>query len=89
MLARKRVIRSNKAKLELVQLLNALTNFETRGYYQNETRFNGLISRNSSLTYVIDWLAICIKNKEVIYFDSFGIEHISGEIKKIYRYQKY
>ena len=47
MLARKRVIRSNKAKLELVQLLNALTNFETRGYYQNETRFNGLISRNS------------------------------------------
>ena len=50
MLARKRVIRSNKAKLELVQLLNALTNFETRRYYQNETRFNGLILRNSSLT---------------------------------------
>ena len=29
------------------------------------------------------WVALYIKNKTVTYFDSFGIEHIPKEIKKI------
>ena len=28
------------------------------------------------------WIALYVKNNEVIYFDSFGIEHIPKEIKK-------
>ena len=29
------------------------------------------------------WIALYVKNNEVIYFDSFGVEHIPNEIKKI------
>ena len=28
------------------------------------------------------WIALYVKNNEVIYFDSFGVEHIPNEIKK-------
>ena len=28
------------------------------------------------------WIAFYVKNNEVIYFDSFGIEHVPKEIKK-------
>ena len=28
------------------------------------------------------WIALYVKNNEVIYFDSFGVEHIPKEIKK-------
>ena len=28
------------------------------------------------------WIALFVKSKEVIYFDSFGIEHIASEINK-------
>ena len=27
------------------------------------------------------WIALYVKNNEVIYFDSFGIEHLPKEIK--------
>ena len=30
------------------------------------------------------WIALCIRNKTVTYFDSFGVEHIPKEIKKIF-----
>ena len=70
-----------------------LNNFETHGYYQNETRFNGLYSRNNGWASIINldkhddtqthWIAIHIKNKEAKYFDSFGVFCISKKIQKM------
>ena len=76
---------------------HSLTNSEIRKYYENEPRFNGLYSRDNlpkaikNGAYVINldeyadvgtnWIALCVKNNEVIYFDSFGVEHVSKEIK--------
>ena len=73
-----------------------LTNFEIREYYENEPRFNGVYSRNNlpkiikNGGYIINldeyedigthWIALYVKNNEVIYFDSFGVEHIPQEI---------
>ena len=75
-----------------------LTNFEIQKYYQNETRFNGVYSRDNlpkqikDGEYVINldehkdtgthWLALFCKKNEIAYFDSFGVEHIPEEIKK-------
>ena len=75
-----------------------LTNFETQMYYQNELRFNGVYSTDnlpdkikdgSYVTYLDEysdigthWIALYVNNKTVTYFDSFGDEHISKEIKK-------
>ena len=65
---------------------------------QNETRFNGVYSRDNLSdkikdgAYVINldeysdigahWIALYVNNKTVIYFDSFGVEHIPKDIKK-------
>ena len=80
-----------------------LTNFEIQKYYQNETKFNGVYSRNNLLkikdgAYVINldeyksigshWIALHVNGNnrrasyDVIYFGSFGVEHIPKEIKK-------
>ena len=75
-----------------------LRNFEIQKYYQNETRFNGVYSRDNlpkqikDGEYVINldehkdtgthWLALFCKKNEIVYFDSFGVEHIPEEIKK-------
>ena len=75
-----------------------LTNFEIQKYYQNEPRFNGVYSRDNfpkkikDGTHVINfdeyahvgtnWIALYIKNIEIIYFDSFGVEDVPQEIKK-------
>ena len=66
-------------------------------YYENESRFNGLYSRDNlpnkikDGAYVINldeysdmgthWTALYVKNNVVTYFDSFGAEHIPKEIK--------
>ena len=76
----------------------SLTNFEIRNYYENERRFNSVYSGNNlpkiiqNGAYVINldeyadvgthWIALYVKNNEVIYFDSFGVEHVPKEIKK-------
>ena len=76
--------------------LHHLTNFEIQEYYQNESRFNGVYSRDNlpnkikDGAYVINldeytdigthWVALYVKNNEVTYFDSFGVEHIPNEI---------
>ena len=76
-----------------------LTNFEIKEYYENEPRFNGVYSRdnlpktmkNGACEVNLDeyggvdthWIALYVKNNEVIYFDSFGIEHVPKEVKKI------
>ena len=76
-----------------------LTNIEINEYYKNEPRFNGVYSRNNlpkiikKGAYVINldeytnvgthWIALFVKPKYTVYFDSFGVEHIPKEIKKI------
>ena len=75
-----------------------LTNFEIETYYQNKPRLNGIDSRDNlpdkikDGAYVINfdeysdigthWLALHANNKTVTYFDTFGIEYISKEVKK-------
>ena len=93
-----------------------LTKFEIQEYYQNERRFNGVFSRDNlpnsikNGAYVINldeyrdigthWVALYVNNKNIIYFGSFGVEHIPKEIIKfisnnkkiitnIYRIQAY
>ena len=77
-----------------------LTNFEIQQYYQNESRFNGVYSRDNlpkqikDDVYVINldehkdtgihWVVLFCKKNEIVYFDSFGVEHIPEEIKKIH-----
>ena len=75
-----------------------LTNIEINEYYISEPRFNGVYSRNifpkiiKKGAYVINldeygnigthWIALFVKPKYTVYFDSFGVEHIPKEIKK-------
>ena len=74
-----------------------LTNFEMQKYYQNEPKFNGVYSRNNlpkkikDEAYVINldeyadvgthWIALFCNRNEIVYFDSFGVEHVPEEIK--------
>ena len=74
-----------------------LTSLEIQKYYQNESKFNGVFSRDNISNkikdgaYVINldeysdigtnWIALWVNNN-VTYFDSFGVEHIPKEIKK-------
>ena len=66
-------------------------------YYENESRFNGVYSRDNLPNKVRDgayvlnldeysdigthWVALWVNNY-VTYFDSFGVEHIPKEIMK-------
>ena len=65
------------------------------GYFKNVKGFNGVCSRNNlpnlkNGAYAINldhsentgthWVAIYVKKDELIYFDSFGVEHIPKEI---------
>ena len=76
-----------------------LTNFEIQKYYINEPRFNDVFSRDNlpkkikDGAYVINldkqkdtgthWIALFCNRNEIVYFDSFGVEHIPKEIKKL------
>ena len=74
---------------------------------QDESRFNGVYSRDLKIekiweycltmkngTYVINldeyadlgthWIDLYVKNIEIIYFDTSGVEHVPKEIKKTY-----
>ena len=77
-----------------LMLSHPLTNFETKMYYQNESKFNGIYSRNNlpkikHRTYVINpgdfkllrthWIGLFANGNNMIYFDSFGVEHIPKE----------
>ena len=75
-----------------------LTNFEIQMYYQNETKFNGVFSRNNSPKIIKDraylinfdehadvgthWIALFCNRNEIVYFDSVGVEHVPEEIKE-------
>ena len=64
---------------------------------KNEPKFNGVYSRNSlpkikDGVYVINldefksigtqWIALYANGNDIIYFDSFGVEHIPKDIRK-------
>ena len=77
-----------------------LTNFEIQRYYQNEPRFNGVFSRNNlpkkikDEAYVINLdeyadvethqIALFCNRNKIVYFESFGVEHVPEEIKKFF-----
>ena len=72
--------------------------FEIQKYYQNESRFNGLYSRNNlpkeikdgAYVIILDeyadvgthQIALFCDRSEIGYFDSFGVEHVPEEIKE-------
>ena len=72
-----------------------MNNFLIQKYYKNESRFNGVYSRDKIKdgAYVINldgysdigthWVTLYVQNNNniVIYFNSFGLEHIPKEIK--------
>ena len=77
-------------------LPHPLTNFEIQKYYGNEFKFNSVHARKNlpntkTGAYVINVFIYYIKYIYItyyiyilyifIYFDSFGVEHISKEIK--------
>ena len=82
---------------------HSLTNFEIRRYYQNESRFNGIYWRDNlpdkikDGSYVINldeyadvgtyWIPLICKNNEIVYFISFGVEHVPKEIEKFVRHK--
>ena len=115
MLAGKGVLRAGEGTIRAGYGLIPLTNSEIEAYYQNEPRFNRVYSGDNFSdkikdgAYVINldeysdirthWIALYVNNKTATYFDSFGIEHISKEIRvfigdkdiiaNIYRIQSY
>ena len=74
-----------------------LTNFKLEIHYQDEPRFNGVFSRNNLLekikdwAYVINldeyadvgthWIALFCNRSEIVYFDSFGVQHVPEDVK--------
>ena len=76
-----------------------LTNFEIQKYYQNERKVNNVYSRTNlpkikDEAFVIKldefksigthWIALYMNDIfNATYFDSFGVEHISKEMKKV------
>ena len=75
-----------------------LTNFEIQKYYKNEPKFNGVFPRNNlpkkikDGAYIINldeygdvgthWIALFCNKNEIVYLDSFSVEHIPEEIKE-------
>ena len=81
-----------------LMLPHPLTNFEVQKYYKSEPRFNAVFSRTNlpkkikDGAYIINldeyadvgthWIALFCKKNKIVYFDSFGVEHIHEEIKE-------
>ena len=77
--------------------------FEIKEYNENEPRFNRVYSTDNLPktikhgAYVINldeyadvdtyWIALYVKNNEVVYFDTFGVEHVPKEIKRFIGYK--
>ena len=90
-------VKKKQQKFSLMPF-HPLANIEINEYYKNEPRFNGVYSRNNlpkiikKGAYLINldeyanigthWIALFVKPKYTVYFDSFGVEHIPKEIKK-------
>ena len=73
----------------------SLTNFKIQKYYQNESKFNGVYSRNNLPKRMAHmpfdgyesigthWMAFYVIGNNVIYFHSIGAADIPKETKKI------
>ena len=69
------------------------TNFEIQMYYQNEPKRNGVLHKIKDGLYVINlddygsigthWVALYVIANNIIYFDSFGVEHIPKTLKNL------
>ena len=74
-----------------------ITNFEIQKYYENKPKLNGVYSiknlpKIKDGVYIINfdeyesvgtnWIALYVNAKNIIYFDSFGVEHIPKEVRK-------
>ena len=75
------------------------TNFEIQKYYENEPRSNGVFSRDNLPKKIKDgayvtnlneyadvgthWIALFCNRSGIVFFDSFGVEHVSEEIKNL------
>ena len=83
--------RNNQSWSKFLVPPHPLTNFEIQKYCQNESKFNGVYSRNNLSKikhgpYIINldeyesigtyWIALYVNAKYVTYFDSFGVEKI-------------
>ena len=81
-----------------------LTNFQKEKYYKNEPKFNGVYSGNSwskikDVVYIINldwyepvgthWITWYVNDNNVIYFDSFRLEHIPKSIRKFIRTENF
>ena len=82
--------------MEILTSPHSSTNFEIQRCYQNEPRFKGVFSRNNLPKKIKDgtcvfefdeyadvgthWSALFCNGNEIVYFDSFGVEHIPEEI---------
>ena len=78
-----------------------LTDFEIQKYYENEPRFIAVFSRDNMPKKIKDgayainldeyndvrthWIALFCNRSEIVYFNSFGFEHIPEEIKQFIR----
>ena len=76
-----------------------LKSIEIQKYYQNERRFDGVYSRDNLAkklkdgAYVINldeyadvgiyWIVLYALNNDIIYFDSFEVDHIPKRLKNI------
>ena len=84
--------------------LLSLINFEIQNHCQKELKFNGVYSRNNlpnlnDGAFVINfdkcesigthWIALYGYENNTTYFEIFGVEHISKEIKKFIGYKKW
>ena len=91
-------LKKKNNKLNSLLPFHPLTNIEISEYYANEPKFNSVYSGNNlpktikKGAYVINldeykntgthWVALFVKPKYTVYFDSFDIEHIPNEINK-------
>ena len=82
-------------------LPHRLPYFEIQKYYQNEPRFNRVFSIDNlpetikNGTYLINlneyadvgthWIASSCRKSEIVYFNSFDVEHVPAEIKEFAR----
>lgn len=83
---------------EYLMLPHTLTNLEMQKYYQKETKFKGDYSQGNQPKTMKDGvyienlnefrsirtlqIALYLNGKSVTNFDSFGVKHIPGEIKR-------
>ena len=67
---------------------HSLTNFELQKYYENEPRFNGVkggayvINLDEYANAGTHWVALFCNRSEIAYVNSFGVGHVTEEIKE-------